>query len=79
MDKNKKMSINIDDIFMDIRNRKWGDKKINIDTEYDGMHVADIEWVISKALWEENNNKITLTITKWQNHSHLNVKVNKLE
>ena len=73
------MSINIDQIFMDIRNRKWGDKKININTEYEGMHVADIEWIISKALWEENNKSITLTITKGGDDSHLNVKVNKLE
>ena len=73
------MSINIDQIFMDIRNRKWGDKNITIDTEYDGMHVADIKWVISKALWEENNNKITLTITKGVDDHHLNIKVNKLE
>ena len=73
------MSINIDQIFMDIRNRKWGDKKITIDTEYGGMHSVDIEWVITKALYEENNESITLTITKWHNDSHLNVKVNKLE
>lgn len=72
------MSINIDQIFMDIRNRKWGDKNITIDTEYDGMHSVDIEWVITKALYEENNKGITLTITK-DGDNHLNIKVNKLE
>tara|TARA_Y100000034_G_scaffold114993_1_gene151711 strand:- start:5527 stop:5748 length:222 start_codon:yes stop_codon:yes gene_type:complete len=73
------MNINIDKIFMDIRNRKWGDKNITINTEYDGMHVADVEWVITKALWQENNNKITLTITKGVDDHHLNIKVDKLE
>ena len=73
------MSINIDQIFMDIRNRKWGDKNITIDTEYDGMHSVDIEWIITKALWQENNDKITLTITKGVDDHHLNIKVNKLE
>lgn len=73
------MSINIDKIFMDIRNRKWGDKKITINTEMEGLNGMDVEWIIMKLLYEEMNDEIQLTITKRKNKLDLKVKVDDVK
>lgn len=69
----------IDNILKEVRKSMWEEDTIIEGMGFGGMHESDLEWIVSNALWRENNKSITLKVSKDLDDYHLNINIEKIE
>jgi hypothetical protein len=69
----------IHETFNFIREKLFKNSELTEGSTYGGMHCPDLTWIADKALWEQGNNSITLTVAiDTDDYYHLNITIDKM-
>ena len=62
-----------------IRQNLFKNSELTEGSTYGGLHCPDLTWMADKALWEQGNNSITLTVAiDPADYYHLNITIDKM-
>jgi len=69
----------ISEIFDSIRKSLFKNSELIEGSTYGGLHCPDLTWMADKALWEQGNSSITLTVEiDPTDFYHLNITIDKM-